>query len=177
MLRYKGNLTVAIALAIVGCETGSARLAPYQGEFHVALAGADRIVVRDGELVDEAEAEIDPILFEITGLSEVKEVLGRMEFDQIEVPCACLGFPRMDWYKGKDRVAITSVQHGERVRIGAPGHSEDLRLTPTSAKWFIRWLVEHGVSEKEIEGGCGGPRSGARRAAQETAAECAPTDG
>ena len=41
----------------------------------------------------------------------------------------------------------------------------DLCLSRKSREYLVQWLVSHGVKEKEIEGGCGGPRRDMRREA------------
>jgi hypothetical protein len=127
--------------------------------FPWATATADRIVVRDGGFDCCGPVDDESVLFEVTDPSEIKAVLANIEFTGTQFPCNCCGFPGIDWYRGKERLALTAVQHGKAIRW----RYADLRLSEKSREWIVRWLVGHGVNEKEIEGGCGGPRRDMRR--------------
>lgn len=124
-----------------------------------AVATADRIVVRDGGFDCCGSVDDEAILFETTDPGEIKTVLANLECTNTQSPCKCCGFPGIDWYEGKRRLAVTAIQHGKAIRWG---HS-DWCLSETSREWIVRWLVKHGVSETEIDGGCGGPRRNDRR--------------
>ncbi|MCL4853625.1 MAG: hypothetical protein KJZ78_19900 [Bryobacteraceae bacterium] len=122
----------------------------YHGEFHEAVATTDRIVVRDGgynccgNLVDQQD-----ILFVVEDASEIREILDNLQFSesQTRMGCMCCGYPGIDFYIGKDRVALTAVQHGKAIRWkGCPG---DIRLTNDSSRWLVEWLAAHGVQEEE----------------------------
>ena len=62
--------------------------------------------------------------------------------------CACSGYPGMDWYRGKQRIALTSIQHGRAVRW--EGFQGDAQLTQESGAWLVRWLVQHEVDEGKM---------------------------
>ena len=129
--------------------------------FPWATARADRIVVRDGGFNCCGPADDEAVLFEVTDPAEIKAVRANIEFTGTERPCSCCGFPGIDWYCGNERLALTSIQHGTAIRW----RHADLRLSEQSREWIVRWLVGHGVSEKEIAKGCGGPRRDLRRLA------------
>ncbi len=101
-------------------------------------------------------------IIEVTDPAEIGEVLRNLQFTvpQRNGQCACTGFPELDWYRGKERLALTSIQHGHGLRWGGiPG---DIQFTPESKAWITNWLVKHGVSFDEIKMGCGGPRFAAK---------------
>lgn len=121
--------------------------------FHSAIANADRISVFDGGNGGDGPLGNDVILFEVTDPRELKTVFENIKLKTRESPCKCFGFPGIEWFRGKTLLATTSVQHGGSLRWQG-----DFILDEQSAEWLVEWLVQHGVSEKEIEGGCGGPR-------------------
>ena len=129
--------------------------------FRNNLSGADRILVRDGGFNCCGPTENDVPLFEVTDPSEIEDILANLECTAVTDQCSCCGFPGIDWYKGGQRIALTSLQHGKAIRWD--GSKYDLRLSVKSGRWLVRWLVRHGVNEQEIEQGCGGPRGHARR--------------
>jgi hypothetical protein len=131
----------------------------HNGQLHTVMAVADRIVVRDGGFNCCGPVDDEAILFQVTSPSEIRTVREHLKFVGTTSPCNCCGFPGIDWYKGKERIALTAVQHGKALRWGR----DDLRLSAESCKWLTHWLVSHGVKEQEIEGGCGGPRRDLRR--------------
>jgi hypothetical protein len=143
---------MVLVFAIIGCGSKPLPKWPYQGELHSAIAGADRIVVRDGGFGDH-EA---PVLFEITKPSEIEELIAGLKVELVGVPCACDGYPRIEWYKAKQKIAGTCVQHGDAIRWD--GLRGDARLSRTSGEWLTQWLVAHGVNQEDIKVGCGGRR-------------------
>ncbi|MHB1033753.1 MAG: hypothetical protein ACYC35_14640 [Pirellulales bacterium] len=160
---WRTLLRVAVILCVLaGAAAGvwMAFLSP-AARFRHAVAHADRIVVRDGGFDCCGPVDDEAILFQVTDPAEIEEVLANLEMAESRPHCACCGFPGIDFYRGQTRVALTSVQHGDAIRWS--GWFCDLRLSQKSQEWLVGWLVKHGVSEKEIEQGNGGPRRGARR--------------
>jgi hypothetical protein len=148
---------VAVILLVIVGRMVAAR--GFTAEFHDTLAGADRIVVRDGGFDCCGPVDDGAVLFEVTDPSEIKAVLKNLEFVSRGFPCMCCGFPGIDWYQGKQRIALTAVQHGQAIRM----EGSDWRLSDESRVWLTRWLTAHGVNKEEIQQGCGGPRKGLRR--------------
>jgi len=166
-----GSLSLMTRLATIACAVlslaillGSAIYLSSRAmiqELSPAIATADRIVVRDGGFDCCGPVDDEAVLFQVTDPAEIKAVSGKIEFVSTQGPCNCCGFPGIDWYRGKDRLALTAVQHGRAIRF----RNDDFRLSNQSRKWLVGWLVQHGVSETEIQGGCGGPRRDLRREA------------
>ena len=128
----------------------------YQGELHACIASADRIVVRDcgyTHCFPEEKAQKRKILFEVSDPVELREVRELLVFqpDQTNDECMCCGYPRVDWYRGQERLALTSIQHGLTLRWkGFPG---DAWLTEASSSRLVEWLARHGVEgpKKAVE--------------------------
>lgn len=154
-------VTIPLAGIVVLLQTGE-WMAPQIRFLSDAIESADRIIVRDGGFDCCGPVDDEAILFEVVNPSEVAEVRAHMDFSYYGGGrCACCGFPGIDWYQGKERLALTAVQHGKAIRW----KGGDECLTEDSREWIVEWLVAHGVNVKEIEGGCGGPRKGLRRQA------------
>jgi hypothetical protein len=137
----------------------------YRGKLHDAVAKADRVVVRDGGFDCCGPVDNEDVLFEVANLSEIQELHANLKFEEQQTrrACMCCGFPGIDWYRGKDRLALAAVQHGKAIRWkGCPG---DMAMTRESSEWLVAWLTRHGVNKTEIERGCGGPRRDAKRRA------------
>jgi hypothetical protein len=120
-------------------------------KFCALITQADKIVVRDGGFNCCGSVDQDKILVTITDAKEIKEFNARLQFVQ-ECPygeCECCGYPGLDWYKGKKRLALTGVQHGVALRWqGFPG---DASLTDASNRWLVRWMLDHGVKGTDNE--------------------------
>jgi hypothetical protein len=135
-------------LAVVALVSGGCGRHPtltYKGEFHNAIAKADRVVFYDDGFNCYGNDSKAKKLFELSEPEEIKQFAERLEF-QNEQPagsCPCNGYPRIDWYQGKERLAIVSIQHGQAIRW--KGFQADAKLTSTSSKWLIKWLADHGV--------------------------------
>jgi hypothetical protein len=56
----------------------------------------------------------------------------------------CCGYPGIDWWKGGEPVALTSVQHSLALRWGF--FSDDYPFTEESAKALVQWLKDRGIS-------------------------------
>jgi tetratricopeptide (TPR) repeat protein len=166
------TLLIILTLAIAWVATGQGAIFA----FRKSVATADRIVVRDGGFDCCGPVDDDVILFEVTEPSEIKAVLMNVKFTGCSSPCNCCGFPGIDWYVGKKRLALTAVQHGNAIRWkGCPA---DINLTEGSKQWLVEWMVRHGVQKTDIEHGCGGPRKHLRQhAAQMKLAQTCVTQG
>ena len=117
--------------------------------FFRTVAEADRIVVRDGgfdcctpeEIIDRQK-----VFVVITNAAEIAAFTAMIRFE--DGPgggqCMCCGYPGIDWWKGGERVALTSVQHGLALRWGF--FSDDYPFTEESAKALVQWLKDRGIS-------------------------------
>lgn len=165
-------LGIGLALALTWEPFAEAALAvavshrplDYSLPFHPAIASADRIVVRaDGfnccRAIDETNR-----LFEVTDPREVADVRAHIAFKTVTTTnslreiCLCCGAPGMDWYRGKKRLALTALQHGQRVRwkgfstirlLGVRVGYGDAPLTAESSQWLRDWLAAHGAGDSE----------------------------
>ncbi len=148
MTKHLPVLAVALALLAAACNRRPTW--KYRGQFHEAVAKADRVVVRDGGFDYEGDTDNAAVLFEITSPGGIQELRDNLEFKsgQERSVCACPGYPRVDWYRGKECIAITSIQHGRAVRW--EGFQGDARLTDNSSAWLVRWLVNHEVDEDKM---------------------------
>jgi hypothetical protein len=148
MAKYLPVLAVALTLLAGSC--GGKATWTDEGQFDEAIADADRVVVRDGGFNYDGDTGRDAVLFQVTDLKEVQQLRENLVFEkqqQLSV-CACRGYPGVDWYRGEDRMAITSIQHGRAVRW--KGFQGDVRLTEESGAWLVQWLTEHGVDEAKM---------------------------
>lgn len=150
MAKAKYLPLLAVALMLLAGSCGGRATWTDEGRFDEAIAEADRVVVRDGGFDYEGNTGGDAVLFEVTDLKEVLELRGNLVFEkqqQLSV-CPCLGYPGVDWYQGKARIALTSIQHGRAVRWRE--FQGDVRLTEESGAWLVRWLIEHGVNRAKM---------------------------
>ena len=117
-----------------------------QARFFDAIAGADRIVIRDGGF-DCCTKDVDRqrILATVDDPAEVKAFAAMVRFtgEHGFGQCLCCGFPGIDWWKGDRKLALTSVQHGEGLRWS--GFSDDYRFTPESAAALAAWFRSRGL--------------------------------
>jgi hypothetical protein len=88
----------------------------YQGNFHNAIAKADRMVIIDAGFDCYGRDTKAKTLFEVSKPDEVRGFAEHLAFQQGQIfaMCPCNGYPRVDWYRGKDRLATVSIQHGRR---------------------------------------------------------------
>jgi hypothetical protein len=153
----------------------------YDVPFGPAVAAADRIVVRAGGFDCCGKVEGQRTLFTVTDPEEVRLVALRLQFQAITTTnsldgiCMCCGSPGIDWYQGKRRIALTAVQHGERLRwrgfstahvLGLPVGYGDAPLTPESSVWLTEWLNRHDVPQPKRE-----PRTRLRRRRERASSE------
>jgi hypothetical protein len=146
-------LVVLIVLATTGCRrsaTGGPRW-DYGGEFHKAVGAANGIAVRDGGFHNASERKKQKILCLITDPAEIREVSENLRFQpqQSTPSCDCVGYPGLDWYRGHECIAATSVQHCRALRW--KDFPTDAVLTPESGAWLKKWLVGHGVKEEALQ--------------------------
>jgi hypothetical protein len=141
------GLLVAISVSTWRNTTDANR---YQQRFQSMASWADRIVVRDGGFNCCGPVDHQGILFEVTDATEIAELRKHIEL-MPGTPgggCMCCGYPGIDWYRGSQRLALTSLQHGRALRWkGLPG---DASLTEESAKALRDWLKRHGISEGRL---------------------------
>lgn len=110
--------------------------------FHAAIAEADRIVIRDGGF-DCCTTNVDDeaVLLVLTNQADIAEFNGLIRFRAPVMKCKCCGYPGVDWWKGEERLALTSVQHGHALRW--KGFSGDVDLTPASSRKVREWFKTH----------------------------------
>jgi hypothetical protein len=122
----------------------------YDRRFHDVVRSADRIVVRDGGFDCCGPVDGQKVLFEVTEPAEIAEVLENLHVaaERPSDGCMCCGYPGIDWYRGRKRIALTSVQHLFRLRWR--GFSGDACLTDESAQWLHRWFTIHGMDDNRL---------------------------
>jgi hypothetical protein len=123
----------------------------YEGQLHEAIAGADRIVVREGGFAWSGTGPQYRVLFEVTDAVEIKAVFGNLEFQagQYAEVCGCEGHPELHWYQGDRCLAATRVKHGEAIHWDElPGQAD---LTEKSSQWLAQWLVGHGIAQATFQ--------------------------
>jgi hypothetical protein len=142
-----------LTVFLVGCQTKRQFSRPYGYDLHKAITGADRIVVRDGGQVcctTPAEMLKQPVYFVVTNVTEISRVVEHMDFEPMLKynPCLCCGHPGIDWFKGEQRLAITTWKHGYGILMedGFVGY-----LTTDSKNWLRTWLQSHGLKEIDME--------------------------
>ena len=124
-----------------------------KAHFFKTIAGADRIVIRDGgfdccESIEDIDKE--RVFVEITNAVEIAAFTSMIQFEDgpMDPPCMCCGYPGIDWWKGGKRVALTALQHGEALRWRA--FSGDCPFTKESSQALARWFKEHlGIGTKD----------------------------
>jgi hypothetical protein len=140
-----------LALSSACSKTASEPHWAYRGDFHRAIAAADRIVVRDGGFNGPRPAGKQKVLFQLVQPAEVRLVFDKLQFenDQATRSCPCFGYPGVDWYRKNERLAVTSIQHGLAVRWKEfPG---DAALTKESSEWLQQWLTAHGIPQEKLK--------------------------
>jgi hypothetical protein len=149
MLKY---LSAALAVAMIvsgGCSRRPAWT--YQGNFHAAIAEADRMVVIDAGFDCYGRDTKAKVLVEVSKPDEIRQFAENIEFQKGQTLgcCPCNGYPRVDWYQGKQRLATVSIQHGQAIRW--KGFQADAKLTSTSSRWLVQWLTDHGVDAVKMK--------------------------
>jgi hypothetical protein len=142
-----------ILLASCSCRhQGSVPRWEYQGQLHDAVAQCTAIVVRDDGFRSPRPTDEQGVLFTVDSPAEIRQLVEHIQFQprQETRSCVCVGYPGMDWYRGQERVAETSVQHGRAIRW-RDHFPTDAQLTEESAAWLREWLMRHGIPEKAID--------------------------
>lgn len=120
--------------------------------FFKTISEADRIVVRDGGFdccVPEEKIDRQPVLAVVTNAAEVAAFTAMIQFEDSPSTgayCMCCGHPGIDWWKGGERLALTSVQHGKALRWRT--FSDDYPFTAESAAALARWFEDRGIPLK-----------------------------
>ena len=124
-----------------------------KAHFFKTVAEADRIVVRDGGFdccVSEEDIDRQRVIAVVTNTAEVAAFTAMIRFEDaapaVGGQCMCCGHPGIDWWKGDERVALTSVQHGRALRWKT--FSADYPFTAEAAEALARWFEERGISLK-----------------------------
>lgn len=132
--------------------------------FHEVVAHCDRIVVRRGGFDCCRGVDHDWVLMTITNKAEVLELAAHLHFaattttNSLLESCLCCGFPGIDWYVGRKRVALTAVQHIQNLRwrgfstariLGTSVAHGDAPLTADSRRWLTNWFERHSLPESE----------------------------
>ena len=113
--------------------------------FLSAIAGADRVVIRDGGFGCCTVPERDPVLLVLTDPQEIADFRALFKFEDkgANGSCMCCGHPGIDWWKGDALVARTAVQHLQGVRW--KGFYGDASLVPESRKSLGEWFAARNV--------------------------------
>jgi hypothetical protein len=120
--------------------------------FFKTIAEADRIVVRDGGFdccVSEEAIDRQPVIAVLTNAADVAAFTAMIRFEDGPAGgflCMCCGHPGIDWWKGGERLALTSVQHGRALRWHT--FSDDYPFTAESAESLARWFEDRGIPLK-----------------------------
>ena len=124
-----------------------------KAHFFKTIAGANRIVIRDGGFdccVPIEAIDKERVFAVITNAVEIAAFTSMIQFEDgpMDPPCMCCGYPGIDWWKGGKRVALTALQHGEALRWRA--FSGDCPFTKESSQALARWFKEHlGIGTKD----------------------------
>jgi hypothetical protein len=125
----------------------------FNKRFHRAIRSADRIVVWGPHINADRFMEDRKVCFEISDPDELAEVSEHIQLAPAESGaagmCFCSGgYPAVDWYRGQNRIAETSLQHGTALRWdGFPGA---VAFTDDSAKWLASWFGRHDFDTAEF---------------------------
>ena len=116
-----------------------------------ATSGADRILIVDDGLYSYDSANGADTLVTITNLEAIAEFNARLRFRPTLDPgrCSCSGYPRLEWYRGKERVAFASVQHGKRLRWKGFGY--DVPFASETVRWWKQFAQENRIPDGKVE--------------------------
>ena len=117
--------------------------------FQSAVAGADRVVIRDGGYGCCSKPEDDPVLLVLTDTQEISDFRALFKFEDKgeNGSCMCCGHPGIDWWKGDVLVARTAVQHLQGLRW--KGFYGDAELTSEARKTLDDWFSKHNVKARK----------------------------
>ena len=113
--------------------------------FQSAIAGADRVVIRDGGFGCCGKPERDPVLLVLTDQKEIADFNAMFKFEDKgeNGSCMCCGHPGIDWWKGDVLVARTAVQHLQGLRW--KGFYGDASLVPESRNSLGEWFATRNI--------------------------------
>ena len=109
--------------------------------FKASVKDADRVVIRDGGGPCHSRLDNEPALFEITNKVEIAAFNDMFRFSGRTMPCACCGYPGIDWWRDGQRIAVSSLHHG--YALSMKGFAGNLRLTLSSSRRIQKWLKEN----------------------------------
>jgi hypothetical protein len=157
--RRRFLVVMALGVAVVGAGVIAAARDPSRFVRHVPvrhgdgfdtiLARADRLVVSDGRFNCCGHDDPGPVLAEITDPAVLRRLAATLRFENgvslnsFDDSCMCCGNPRLDWYRGSRRIALTALDHGRSLRwkgfttasiLGVRVGYGDAPLTETSAR-------------------------------------------
>jgi hypothetical protein len=123
----------------------------YDGSLHKVMLEADRIVIRDGGMDCCNPVDDNPVLCEIKDCEEIKKFIENLNIEnyQTSAGCGCCGWPGIDFYKGKKRIALTSIKHGGVIWWRKL--PSEANLTKGTREWLRKWCVDHGVPEAKLK--------------------------
>ena len=120
--------------------------------FQAEIADADRVVIRKGGGGCHGDPDKDDVLYVITNKTELAEFGKMFRFSGSSMPCACCGYPGVDWWKGNKRLVLSAIHHGHALGVkGFPGIN--LRLSSSSRLALSKWFKEHCGIDIENDGG------------------------
>jgi len=76
----------------------------------------------------------EPVMSPRAAAALIDDVDNCFQPEQTTRSCECVGYPGIDWYRGRERIAVTSVQHYRAIRW--KDFPTDAVLTPESAAWL-----------------------------------------
>jgi hypothetical protein len=149
MFKYPWAAIALVSVLSAGCSRHPGWT--YQGKLHDAIANADRMKVIDGGFDSYERDKTAKTLFEVSKPDEIKQFAEHLEFQKSQTlaMCPCSGYPRVDWFQGKQRLATVSIQHGQAIRW--KGFQADAKLTADSSQWLQQWLASHGVDAAKMK--------------------------
>jgi hypothetical protein len=152
MTKYFLATLAAVALFSGGCGCSRKPVAwKYDSKLHNTIAKADRVVVYDEGFDPYGNDSKAKALFTLSNADDIKQLAEGLEFQSGQTlgGCPCNGYPRVDWFQGKQRIATIAVQHCKAIRW--KGFQADAKLTSRSGEWLQQWLTEHGVDPAKMK--------------------------
>ena len=149
MLKCLSVMFLGAIVAFAGCSKRPTWT--YDGKFHNAIAKADRLVVIDAGFDCYGRDTKAKTLFEIAKPDELRQFAENLAFQKGQTLgcCPCGGYPRVDWYAGKQCLATVSIQHCQAIRW--KGFQGDAKLTSASSQWLRQWLTDHKVDAAKMK--------------------------
>ena len=153
-----GGMVVCLAMQAACAPVDGLKPLSSNARFQMAVAEADRIVIRDGgfDCCQPVEGQKTRIIIRNPGVvAEFKKNLTFRESTagQSMFVCLCCGYPGIDWYKGTNRLALTAVHHGRDLAWAGFDQKRGV-LTEEASIWLTDWLAahnEHGWFDEYVE--------------------------